>query len=94
MKLHVIDHSPHDWFLLRHGEDHYLDVNCGIGAVGFSILVRLSQAEREEYRALGRDFTAAFAARISDSPHLYRERDLSSSLGTEVSDAVERFRSR
>jgi len=93
MKLDVIDHCPGEWFLLREGENHYLDARCDVGAAGFSLLIRLSEAEYEEYRGLGRVFTTYLAAKISHSPHSYADRDLSSSLSDEVSDAVARFRS-
>jgi len=94
MKLDVIDHQPHAWFLLRDGDDHYLDVNCSHGPVGFSLLVKLSAAEHEEYRALGRVFIDYLAARVAYWWSDYKERDLGSSLQAEVSDAVTRFRSR
>lgn len=99
MKLHVVDHHPAAWFLLDEGKPHqenhyYLDVNCGEGPVGFSLLVELSEAEHEEYRALGRVFIEYLAARIAYRWRDYRERDLGSSLQAEVSDAVARFRSR
>jgi hypothetical protein len=98
MTLHVADHHPAAWFLLRDGEnpppdgDYYLDVNCNRGAVGFSVLVKLSEAEREEYRALGRVFVDYLAARISYWADHYRERNLSASLENEVTEAVRRFR--
>ncbi|HSU17691.1 hypothetical protein [Longimicrobium sp.] len=98
MKLHVIDHHPAAWFLLDEGkpgaENHYyLDVNCGEGAAGFSLLVQLSDAEREEYRALGRVFIEYLAAKIAYRWRDFSERDLESRLQAEVSDAVARFRS-
>jgi hypothetical protein len=98
MTLHVVDHHPAAWFLLRGGEheppggEYYLDVNCDRGAAGFSVLVKLSEAEREEYRALGRVFIEYLAARIAYWADHYRDRDLSAGLGAEVSDAVARFR--
>ncbi|HEX8245117.1 MAG TPA: hypothetical protein VF541_16520 [Longimicrobium sp.] len=100
MTLHVADHHPAAWFLLRDSEnpppdgDYYLDVNCDRGAVGFSVLVKLSEAEREEYRALGRVFIEYLAARISHWADHYRDRNLSASLGNEVTEAVRRFRNR
>lgn len=93
MELHVVDHCPGEWFLLRDGESHYLDVRCDAGPVGFSRLVKLSEAEREEHRALGRVFISYLAAKISYWPQRYADRDLSGNLSDEVSDAVARFRS-
>ena len=99
MSLEVVDHCPGAWFLLREGKpqeenDYYLDVNCGEGPVGFSLLVKLSPAEYAEYHGLGRVFIDYFAAKISYWWRDYTERDLGSTLGAEVSDAVARFRGR
>jgi hypothetical protein len=95
MNLHVVDHCPHAWFLLgdqdRRGEDYYLDVNCDLGAVGFSMLVKLSEAEREEMHRVGRAFVDQLATQISDSPSSYRERNLTASMGAEVHGAVMAF---
>lgn len=93
MNLSVVDHRPHAWFLLRDGDDYYLDAACGDGPVGFSLLIQLSAAEYEEYHALGRVFTDLLAAKISDGWRSYTDRDVTSSLHAEVSDAVARFRS-
>jgi hypothetical protein len=96
MKLYVKDFRRREWFLLgdleRDAEDWYLDVNCDQGAVGFSSLVKLSEAEREEYHAAGPAFVEALAARISDRPERYRDRDLTRSLGSDVTAAVLTFK--
>lgn len=94
MKLEVADHAPHAWFFLRGGEDYYLDVNCEQGAVGFSLLIKLTDEEAEEYRALGRVFLDYLAAKVAYWPARYGDRDLSSGLQAEVTDAVANFRSR
>jgi hypothetical protein len=94
MQLQVADHAPHAWFSLRGGEDYYLDVNCDQGAVGFSRLIKLTDEEAEEYRALGRVFLDYLAARVAYWPARYRDRDLSSSLQAEVTEAVANFRDR
>ena len=93
MELHVIDYRPHAWFLLRGGEDYYLDVNCNQGPVGFSVLVKLTEAEYREYHALGRIFADYFAAKIAYWSSDFRERDLSSTMQDAVSEAVARFKS-
>jgi hypothetical protein len=97
VRLRVVDHSPAAWFLLRHdgGEpdgEYYLDVNCGVSAYGFSVLIKLSQAEHVEYHTRGRDYINALARRIEADPFACRDRDLSRALGGDVSDAVGRFR--
>ena len=95
MKLEVVDHCPAAWFLLRgdNGEDGvYLDVACDQGAVGFSLLIRLTAEESEEHRALGRVFVDYLATKVACWPSRYRDRDLTPALGPEVSAAVARFR--
>jgi hypothetical protein len=96
MSLHVVDHHPAAWFLLRDataGDDEfYLDVNCDAGAVGFSVLVKLSDAERAVYREIGRGFVESLAETIADRPNDYRDRDLTRSLGQEVHAAVMSFK--
>jgi hypothetical protein len=56
------------------------------------VLVKLSKAEREEHRVVGRVFIEYLAAKIAAQPGQYRDRDLSASLGADVTDAVKRFR--
>jgi hypothetical protein len=96
MRLHVREHQPYAWFLLDDldggGEDCWLDVNCDMGAVGFSVLVRLSDEERARYRDAGRDYAGHLAAEISGAPDRYRDRDLTRTLGSAVTEAVARFR--
>ena len=96
MSLQVVDHHPAAWFLLREagsGDDElYLDVSCDIGAVGFSVLVKLSDAERAVYREIGRDFVESLAETIANRPNDYRDRDLTRSLCGEVHAAVMNFK--
>ena len=95
MKLDVKEFHPRVWFLLGdqdRGEDWYLDVNCDMGAVGFSLLVKLSETEREEHRVIGRVFVEYLAARIAAWPEQYRDRDLTREMGHEVTGAIVKFK--
>ena len=93
--MKVIDHQPGSWFLLGAEDRLYLDVNCSHGAFGYSVLIELNAAERDEYHALGRGGLDTLARRISDSApgardsgSVYAGRDLSRDCGEEVSRAV------
>ncbi|MGF7146684.1 hypothetical protein FHS96_000293 [Sphingomonas zeicaulis] len=97
----VVDHAPHHWFLLEQDGRHYLDVNCNHGAVGYSWLVALDDAECRAWRSEGRIAMDRLAtaiersapgARGSNSP--YAARDLSTALGPQVSAAVAAWRAR
>jgi len=89
----VIDHEPSGWFLLRDGARLLLDVNCSHGAVGYSFLVALNDAEVQTYEVQGRNFISRLAYEIhysapgvrgNTSP--YRERGL---IGAERQKADE-----
>ncbi|HEX6748251.1 MAG TPA: hypothetical protein VF092_13225 [Longimicrobium sp.] len=95
MTLYVREFRPRAWFLLgdqERAEDWYLDVNCDQGAAGFSLLVKLSETEREEHRVPGRVFIEYLAARIAAWPEQYRDRDLTREMGGEVTDAIVKFK--
>jgi hypothetical protein len=98
--MDVVDHSPHFWFLLRDGDDLLLDMNCSQGAYGFSLLLMLSEREREDFEKSGRTALDALATAVQDSAPMaqhstspYRTRDLEPIRGGEVVEAVERWRS-
>jgi hypothetical protein len=65
--MHVIDHQPFAWFLLRDDGELLLDVACEHGAVGYSVLVRLVSEERTACEAGGHDAVDRLARRIRDS---------------------------
>lgn len=91
--MEVIEHEPHFWFLLEEAGELYLDVNCQLSAVGFSVIVRLTEYEAQAYRSEGRDSVVRLAEDVEQHPlTAYRERDLSSEVGPAVHDAVMRWR--
>lgn len=65
--LQYVDHQPGGWFLLRRGEDLYLDARYSFsGIIDSSALILLDEAERAEHRARGRESLAELAMRIQD----------------------------
>lgn len=93
--MKVIDHQSGSWFLLGDGDRLFLDVNCSHGAFGYSVLIELNGAERDEYRSLGRGSLDRLAQEVNDAApgarggdSVYAGRDLSRDRGEEVSRAV------
>jgi len=97
--MDVVGHEPHSWFLLREGDDLFLDVNCSEGAYGFTVLLPLSAAERDAFEKRGRAALTELAAAVQDSAPAardstspYRDRDLEKVRGHDVMGAVYRWR--
>jgi hypothetical protein len=79
--------EPAAWYLLSDDGQLYLDVNCNQSAVGFSLLIRLDQAERAAFGQRGRDFADELATRIAYSPAAYRPRNVTG-LADQVTEAI------
>lgn len=98
MRLHVVDHEPTEWFLLRDSEnypprdEYYLDVNCNAGPIGFSLLVKLTETDRQEYGEAGRAYIEYLAKKIMYRPESYRDRDVTSLVGSEAGAAIMSFK--
>lgn len=90
--LSVLDHAPHDWYLLRSAEDYFLDVNCSASWLGYSLLIRLDAAERAELLAGGRAACDALAERLRGTASPSHPRDLSRDYGDAVHEAIARWR--
>ncbi|MEB1529712.1 hypothetical protein [Xanthomonas sp. WHRI 7945] len=90
--LSVLDHAPHDWYLLRSAEDYFLDVNCSASWLGYSLLIRLDAAERANVMAGGRGACDTLAERVRDTASPSHPRDLSGDYGEAVRDAIARWR--
>lgn len=93
--MHYVDHEPGAWFLVEQQGTLYLDARYVVNSmVDDSLLIRLSDAEREAYRAGGRDSLSDLAKRIRNgSPHLETSRYHSRNLfrgpdGKKFRDAV------
>ena len=92
--MRVVAHDPYNWFLLEGGGSLYLDVNSGHSAVGFAVLLRLTEEEARGYREGGEAFLSRLARNVQDrgpSASL-AERNLDGELGEAVAEAVSRWR--
>lgn len=69
--MHYVDHEPGRWFLVKQGDQLYLDARYVVSdMVDDSALIALDDAETERYRSTGRAFLADLAERIHNgSPH-------------------------
>lgn len=69
--MRYVDHEPGSWFLVEQHGDLYLDSRYTITSMADdSCLIRLDEAERQEYREAGRDSLTGLARRIDHSgPH-------------------------
>ncbi|MDL5364629.1 hypothetical protein QSH18_03325 [Xanthomonas sp. NCPPB 2654] len=90
--LSVLDHAPHDWYLLQSAEEYFLDVNCSASWLGYSLLIRLDAAERADVLAGGRAACDRLAGRLRDTASPRHPRDVSRDYGDAVSDAIARWR--
>ena len=97
--MRVIDHEPWSWFLLASGDDALLDVHVDQGPFGGSLLICLTAAERESLDREGRAYAIRLAREIQNSAPLhiastspYRARDLTGTLGDQVTRAVAAWR--
>lgn len=84
--------EPAGWFLVTDGERDYLDVNCTRSAVGFSILVQLTDDEQVELHALGRTFVSYLAAKIAYWPDRFQPRHVTGPIADQVTGAAIRWR--
>ncbi len=93
--MHVVAHEPRFWFLLEHEGALYLDVNGSHGAVGFEVLMRLTEEEAGRYRGGGPAYLSGLAESVQNGgPFAVHERNLilTGELAFELADAVSRAR--
>ncbi|EJE53905.1 hypothetical protein PMI14_01206 [Acidovorax sp. CF316] len=97
--MNVIDHEPASWFLVQHGDQLLLDVNCHHSFVSYSVLVALSEEETSLYRQRGHAYLNELAHAIhysapgvagSRSP--YKERNVDREFGAQVMAAIQAHR--
>ncbi len=88
----VVDHQPHDWFLLQDEQGFVLDVNCNWSAVGFSVVLRLTDEEAGLMETQGREAVAGLARSIQHSPSGFADRSGGPSLEREAYAAILRWR--
>ena len=90
--MEVVEHEPNAWFLLKEDQTYFLDVNCSSSAVGFGILIQLTDDECREYLGIGRIYIQYLAARVQFWPTQYASRNLSRTHGTRVGSAIAAWR--
>jgi hypothetical protein len=90
----VVDHQPHDWFLLRDERGFVLDVNCGQSAVGFSVVVRLAGTETGLIETRGREAVTELARSIQNNPAAFADRSGGASLEQAAYAAIVRWQAR
>jgi uncharacterized protein YjbI with pentapeptide repeats len=73
--MRVVAHGPHAWFLLEASGSYYLSARCTNSATEFDIILELTSAERDEYRALGAVYIDYLAARVNHWSSEYLTRD-------------------
>ncbi len=64
--MQIVSHRPQDWFLGDEDGVLFLDVGCNHGAFGFSVLVRLTDAQASRYEAEGSPFVDSIARDIQN----------------------------
>lgn len=65
--MNVIDSEKQAWFLLEHEGNLYFDVNCSMGAFGYSYMIRLNDQEQIRYQMAGREYLHKLADDIHGS---------------------------
>ena len=88
----VVDHQPHEWFLLQDRQGFVLDVNCGWSAVGFSVVLRLTDEEAGLMKTQGREAAAGLARSVQHSPSAFAHRSGGPSLERATYAAIVRWR--
>ena len=91
--MDVIDFQDRAWFLLKDGENDFIDVNCNISAFGFSMLICLDGVELNEYKNQGHPYIDKLAKDIAYySTSKYSNRDKSNDYKGIVSDAIKSWK--
>jgi hypothetical protein len=93
-RMEVILHLDRLCFLLRRGDDYYLDINCANSFVGYSLFLQLTDDECVEYRASGESFIRTVAEKINGHPEEFFGRDVRGSLQDEAAEAIGRWLSK
>ena len=92
--MDVIAHRPHAWFLMEDEGDLYLDINCDHGAVGFSMLLRLTPEEALEVRGGSDSAVDRLATRFQNQAiAVFLTRNLSAPWQQKAGSAIERWKS-
>lgn len=63
----VLEYGPQAWYLLRDGQQLYLDVNCNYSFVGYSFTMELNSDEAAKYRLHGIAYLDKLAQGVQQS---------------------------
>lgn len=93
--MEVLEYGPHAWYLLRDGQQLYLDVNCNHSFAGYSFTMQLNSDEAAMYRRRGGPYLDELADAIqysapgvSGSGSIYTARLAPPEITTEVNSAI------
>ncbi|WP_343662387.1 hypothetical protein [Ralstonia sp.] len=93
--MEVLENGPQAWYLLRDGQQLYLDVNCSHSFVEYSFTMLLNSKEAAQYRRRGRAFldelahTIQFSAPgVSGTLSIYKERLVAPGVIAQVNKAI------
>lgn len=93
--MKVIDSEKQAWFLLEHEGSLYFDVNCSMGAFGYSYMIRLNDQEQIRYQMAGREYLHKLADDIHGSVPLadntssmYQGRHVSNNFSQMATSAI------
>lgn len=91
--MHVIDHEPHSWFLLKAGGQLFLDVYCNHSAFGYSVMILLDDQEAAAYASQGALYLNQLAQAVQDvgPGRGYQLRDITASYGKADLAAIQQW---
>ncbi|MCB2387251.1 hypothetical protein [Thalassolituus alkanivorans] len=93
--MKVIDSEKQAWFLLEHEGSLYFDVNCSMGAFGYSYTIRLNDQEQIRYQMAGREYLHKLADDIhcsvplaDNTSSMYQGRHVSKNFSQMATSAI------
>ncbi|HEX7641985.1 MAG TPA: hypothetical protein VF472_07185 [Burkholderiaceae bacterium] len=91
-KMEVVEHEIGAWYVLRDGEEYYLDVRTGLFGYGFWLLMRLNDEEVDGYLITRKAFIKPLVGEILHRPQLYFMRNESIDKQKTAFDAITAWR--
>lgn len=88
--MDVVDTEKSAWFLLKDGDDYYLDVNSGQSFVGYAICFQLNDQEIADYHRQGKASVSQLAVTVNDiqTPYLTRGKALAGGVRQAIHEAI------
>jgi hypothetical protein len=74
--MDIVDHEQYSWYLLRKGDDYYMDINLVASAWGITALVQLTPDECADMHIRGHEACNELAVKIQYGKIEYAHRDL------------------